>query len=185
VTLPTNAKARKDIPIFTGMLKYFPDAVAAVAKLSVIGNEQHNPGEPLHWARGKSTDQHDTLVRHVMEAGTLDADGVPHDVKVAWRALAALQEYLEENPWATTVNDILSHDMDTYKPGTASTDWTTFIEPVEHCAQYCVRFSAKRGPVTSVTYKGPFRDLAAADKYLDRNPEGITGLKTIHALNRP
>ena len=97
--LPSDAKARKDIPIYTGVLKYFPDAVAAVAKLSVIGNEQHNPGEPLHWSRGKSTDQHDTLVRHAMEAGSLDADGVPHDVKVAWRALAALQLYLEENPW--------------------------------------------------------------------------------------
>lgn len=76
-------------------MKYFPDALIAVAALSFIGNEQHNPGEPLHWARDKSTDQEDTLLRHLFEAGTLDTDGVRHSAKVAWRALAALQLEIE------------------------------------------------------------------------------------------
>jgi hypothetical protein len=95
VTLPTDDDARKGIPIFSGLLMYFPDACAAVAELSRIGNDQHNPGEPMHWARGKSTNQLDTLLRHLMEVGTLDTDGVAHSTKVAWRALANLQLELE------------------------------------------------------------------------------------------
>lgn len=94
--LPTDAKARKRYPICTGLLDYFPNACAAVAELSMIGNEQHNPGQPLHWARGKSTDHGDTLLRHQMERGTVDTDGVRHSTKVAWRALAQLEEELEQ-----------------------------------------------------------------------------------------
>ena len=94
--LPTDAKERKKIPLATGLLDYFPDALAAVANLSYVGNEQHNPGQPLHWARHKSTDQADTLMRHLLERGTLDSDGVRHSTKVAWRALAILQLELEE-----------------------------------------------------------------------------------------
>lgn len=93
---PNDSKERKRRPIMTGVLDYFPDAIAAVAELSVIGNEQHNPGEPLHWARDKSTDQADTAVRHLMERGTFDIDGVRHSTKAAWRALANLQTELEE-----------------------------------------------------------------------------------------
>lgn len=96
MTLPTDAKARKAVPIFSGCLRYFPDALAAVAELSRIGNDQHNPGEKLHWARGKSTDELDALTRHLMDAGTVDTDGVLHDTKVAWRALANLQKRLED-----------------------------------------------------------------------------------------
>lgn len=94
-TLPTNAKARKSIPLYSGLIKYFPDALAAVAELSRIGNDQHNPGQPLHWDRSKSSDEHDALCRHLWEAGTIDTDGVRHSVKVAWRALAALQKEIE------------------------------------------------------------------------------------------
>lgn len=96
MSLPTDARARKHVPIFSGVMMYFPDALAAVAELSRVGNDQHNPGEPLHWARGKSTDELDALVRHLTEAGTTDTDGVLHDTKVAWRALANLQKRLED-----------------------------------------------------------------------------------------
>lgn len=95
MTLPTDAKARKDTPIFSGVVRYFPDALAAVAELSRIGNEQHNPGKPLHWDRSKSTDECDALMRHLVEAGTIDTDGVRHSTKVAWRALANLQKEIE------------------------------------------------------------------------------------------
>ncbi len=95
MSLPTDAKARKGIPIATGFIDYFPDAIAAVAELSRIGNDQHNPGKPLHWDRSKSTDEGDTLMRHFIERGTLDADGVRHSAKVAWRALALLQKEIE------------------------------------------------------------------------------------------
>lgn len=94
--LPTDAKERKNVPIGTGVLDYFPAALAEVAKVSFKGNEQHNPGEPLHWARQKSTDQSDTIIRHYMERGGIDVDGMRHSAKLAWRALALLQLELEE-----------------------------------------------------------------------------------------
>ena len=96
VVLPSDPKERKKIPIYSGVLKYFPDAIAEVAKVSWAGNEQHNPGEPLHWAREKSTDQEDTAIRHLMEAGKIDTDGQRHTAKAAWRILAMLQLEIEE-----------------------------------------------------------------------------------------
>jgi hypothetical protein len=93
--LPTVAKERKAIPIATGFIDYFPKAIAAVAELSRIGNDQHNPGQPLHWAREKSTDEADCLMRHFIERGTTDTDGVRHSTKVAWRALALLEKEIE------------------------------------------------------------------------------------------
>ena len=93
--LPIDAKERKTYPIATGFIDYFPDAVAAVAHLSYVGNNQHNPGKPLHWDRTKSMDHADTLMRHFLQRGTLDSDGVRHSVKAAWRALALLQLELE------------------------------------------------------------------------------------------
>lgn len=94
--LPTDAAARKDVPIATGFIDYFPDAIAAVAALSKKGNEQHNPGKPLHWDRSKSGDESDALMRHFLERGTIDTDGVRHSAKVAWRALAMLQKEIEQ-----------------------------------------------------------------------------------------
>lgn len=93
--LPTDAASRKAIPIGSGCLDYFPSALIEVAKVSKAGNDQHNPGEPLHWARGKSTDHSDTIIRHWMERGKLDVDGQRHSAKLAWRALALLQMELE------------------------------------------------------------------------------------------
>lgn len=95
VVLTTNAQARKNTPIFSGVLRYFPRALAAVAAVSQIGNEQHNPGQPLHWDRSKSTDEYDALARHLLEVGTFDTDGVRHSAKMAWRALAGLEKELE------------------------------------------------------------------------------------------
>lgn len=97
VSMPTEAKARKGIPVVTGVLDYFPDAIIAIAKLSKAGNDQHNPGQPLHWDRSKSTDHADTIGRHLAQRGTLDTDGQRHSAKVAWRALALLQEEIESD----------------------------------------------------------------------------------------
>ncbi len=95
--LPNDPSARKEIPIATGVLDYFPAAIAEIAKVSRAGNDQHNAGQPLHWARGKSTDQADTMLRHFIERGLIDAiDGQRHSAKMAWRALALLQLELEE-----------------------------------------------------------------------------------------
>jgi len=96
MSLPTDSAARKDLPIVTGVLDYFPDAIAAVAECSRIGNEKHNPGQPLHWTREKSTDHADCIGRHLIERGTMDADGIRHTAHLAWRALALLQTEIEQ-----------------------------------------------------------------------------------------
>ncbi|WQZ00690.1 hypothetical protein NP1_35 [Xanthomonas phage NP1] len=95
--LPTDSAERKGIPLAQGVLYYFPAALAEIAKLSKAGNEKHSPGQPLHHARGKSTDHADCIIRHLIDSGTIDPeDGMRHSAKVAWRALALLQEELEQ-----------------------------------------------------------------------------------------
>jgi len=94
--LPTDAAERKNLPIVTGFLDYFPLSCLEVARVSVVGNVQHNPGEPLHWARGKSGDQADTIVRHIMERGGKDTDGVYHMARALWRMHAEFQIFLEK-----------------------------------------------------------------------------------------
>ena len=96
----TEAEKRKRVPIYSGVIKYFPDALKVVAQVSWVGNEQHNKGEPLHWARGKSMDQLDAAVRHITDYASgvkIDTDGVPHLGKAAWRLLAQLQLDEEKN----------------------------------------------------------------------------------------
>ena len=90
-----NKDKRKQIPIYTGVIKYFPDAIAEIAKVSYAGNQQHHPDKPLHWDRAKSKDELDALMRHLLEAGKIDNDGMRHTAKVAWRALANLQKEIE------------------------------------------------------------------------------------------
>jgi hypothetical protein len=94
-TLTTDKQARKEMPIARGLFDYFPNACAYVAHVSFKANEQHNPGEPMHWAREKSTDHADCIARHLIERGGLDDDGLLHSGKLAWRALAQLQLELE------------------------------------------------------------------------------------------
>jgi len=93
--LPRDAAGRKAAPVCTGVLDYFPDALVEVARVSKVGNDQHNPGQPLHWAKEKSKDEADALVRHLLERGTRDSDGMRHSAKVAWRALALLQREID------------------------------------------------------------------------------------------
>lgn len=102
--LPADATERKKYPIATGVLDYFPSALIEVARVSYEGNQQHNFGQPLHWARGKSTNQEDTVIRHFLERDfktedgtrlTADKDGTYHLAKACWRLLAALQLALE------------------------------------------------------------------------------------------
>jgi dATP/dGTP diphosphohydrolase len=94
--LPQDSEDRKNMPLVTGLLDYFPAALAEVAKLSKAGNDKHNPGEPLHWARGKSMDHADCIARHLADRGAFDPkDGTRHSASLAWRALALLQEELE------------------------------------------------------------------------------------------
>ncbi len=104
--VPLNADAiaasfppRTDCPIVTGLLAYFPNACAYVSHVSKRANDQHNPGEEMHWAFDKSVGKGDQIARHLTEAGTLDMDGLRHSGKVAWRALELLErELLKAHP---------------------------------------------------------------------------------------
>ena len=95
-----NAEWRKQRPIYSGVLKYFGKALLEVAHCSWLGNNQHNPGKPLHWDRSKSKDELDAHIRHLMDMDSLlekDDDGSYHLAKAAWRILAILEKELEAN----------------------------------------------------------------------------------------
>lgn len=95
--MTTDKTQRKERPIARGVLDYFPDAIADVANVSFVGNQQHNPGQEMHWAKDKSPDHADCVARHLIERGTRDNDGLRHSAKAAWRALAMLQIEIEKD----------------------------------------------------------------------------------------
>jgi hypothetical protein len=106
-TLPESSKERKDFPLYSGTIKYFPKALAEVAYICKIGNDKHNPGQPLHHARGKSMDHADCIARHLIDLNEdfgkgvgRDENGVPQVAYIAWRALALAQEWYEKNAGA-------------------------------------------------------------------------------------
>ncbi len=108
LTLPTDSSERKNYPILSGCVKYFPAALAGVARISKIGNDKHNPGQPLHHARSKSTDHGDCIVRHLIDAEDLlaayrrgDTSATKEMIltevnQLAWRALSYSQVLQEE-----------------------------------------------------------------------------------------
>lgn len=96
-SLPEDSDLREQFPMADGLLDYFPNALAEVSKVSKIGNEKHNPGQAMHWSRGKSTDHRNKIMRHLIDAGGKDSYGVRHSAYLAWRALANLQEELERD----------------------------------------------------------------------------------------
>lgn len=105
----SESQIRKEHPIFSGVMNYFPDALWYISEISVRGNKKHNPGEPLHWSKDKSNDHADTVARHLLDAGKVDAEGQLHSGNLAWRALALLQTEIEERK----------------KTG----NWTSFVQP--------------------------------------------------------
>lgn len=117
VYIPEGDQERKDAPMFRGLLGYFPAALFEVAAHSLESDRKHNPGNPTapNWARGKSSDHEDCIIRHLIDAGPRRGllaklpvwllEKLPgssaRDAKryhlrcLAWRALALLQEDCE------------------------------------------------------------------------------------------
>jgi hypothetical protein len=106
LTLPTDSALRKEYPMLSGCLKYFPAAIAGVARVSKMGNDKHNPGQPMHHARGKSSDHGDCILRHLTDtedllaniargAGATPEQALLEASQLAWRALAYSQELHE------------------------------------------------------------------------------------------
>lgn len=96
--LPNDAKARKAVPA-GAVLDYFDSAWVEIAKALQDGNDQHNPGERLHWSRGKSSDHEHCIIRHYLQRGKLSVSPtgavIRHSTYLAIRALMFLQEELE------------------------------------------------------------------------------------------
>lgn len=137
---------RKQVAVSRGLFAYFPDALALVARHSVISNEKHNPGQPVHWSRGKSTDQEDCIARHslsiAIDPNSLD-DGQPHIVCRAWRALAALQLWAEaQQERATLPEPVLRPDGSNIVPDSGWAPWfgETSTPPVDGDKRLHVRF---------------------------------------------
>lgn len=102
--LPEDGETRARYPLYDGLFAYFPAALCEVARWSIVGNEKHNPGERLHWAREKSTDHENKILRHLLDARQVDEEGFVEAVALAWRALALCQTILEERGWAEGPN---------------------------------------------------------------------------------
>jgi hypothetical protein len=106
-TLPTDSNDRKNYALFRGCLRYFPAALAGVAKTSKLGNDKHNPGQEMHHARSKSLDHGDCIMRHLMDLEDLISamnrgEKVTEEMILAeadcmaWRSLALSQELHEK-----------------------------------------------------------------------------------------
>lgn len=106
---PSESQIRKATPVYRGFFRYFPKAIRAVTAVSQIGNNKHNPGEDLHWAKEKSTDEPDCVLRHMLDeaeceiegeigAGGVDESGVLNLASTAWRAMANLERLLDAHP---------------------------------------------------------------------------------------
>lgn len=109
--LPVDSTTRKTYPLYSGLMAYFPAALAAVAHHSFVSNEKHNPGLPLQHSRDNSTDHADCILRHQMEG---DFEGV------AWRALAQLQEQLEKEGAPVAPAATFTKEVDDTKKRTAA-----------------------------------------------------------------
>lgn len=92
--LPKEDQERKQIRIYDGFIKYFPDAIVEVTKISCKGSNQHHADKPIHWDRNKSKEELNSLMRHLLEA--MQTDDVEDWARVAWRAMANLQKKTEQ-----------------------------------------------------------------------------------------
>jgi hypothetical protein len=109
LTLGTDSEARKRVQLVLACFRYMPAALARFALHSKAGNDKHNPGEPIHHARGKSMDHEECIARHLFDMQDIEAyierNGAdPHVVKLLldeataefWRAGIFLQELCEK-----------------------------------------------------------------------------------------
>lgn len=95
LTLPTDSVTRKGMPVASGAMHYFPRALAYLSMISKLGNDKHNPGEPLHWSKEKSYDHLDCIARHLIDAGKRGDGGMRESGYLFWRAAANLECELE------------------------------------------------------------------------------------------
>ena len=159
-----NSAERKQTPVASGVLDYFPDALVAIAKVSWFGNEKHNPGQPLHWSRGTSDDHADCLIRHFLQRGTTDSSGVLHSAEMAWRALALLQLEIEASRELPELRSALATEMADQSHGNDLP--TIVVEHHDHWVPWTAAHAERypQGPTTEpnrsidVLYRGGLSD---------------------------
>lgn len=95
---------RKQMPVHRGCFKYFPDALMAVAMLSMRADRKHTPNADPNdmsrpqWVKDASADHGDCVGRHQLDVGIQDEQmGLDFMVSVGWRALAQLQAHIDEH----------------------------------------------------------------------------------------
>lgn len=114
-TLPQDSEERKLYPLFTGVMRFFPAAVAAVARHIKRGADKHCNGRVV-WRRGTSDDHEDCILRHLMDLADkrremqgevgyarmqqLYAEACEEAAAIAWRALALCQVVHEHYAYA-------------------------------------------------------------------------------------
>jgi hypothetical protein len=90
-------RTKKDM-LASGVLDYFPNALAAIGRHSRRGNEKYPPADgstDLRWSFDVSTEHADAILSHLSHRGTIDEEFQDsHTVGAAWRALALLETEL-------------------------------------------------------------------------------------------
>lgn len=99
---PDDDKARKMLPIFKFITRYFPKALREVTKVCVVNNVRYNPERSpadINWARGKSPDQLGSAFRHMLESAV--DEKVFEDVPAEIVALTGIEKVyvLAEAMW--------------------------------------------------------------------------------------
>ena len=90
----------KEDRITSGVLDYFPNALAAIGRWSTYNNTKYPPAVPSpdgspRWSFNVSTNHADAIASHLAQRGTVDTEtGFSHSVPLAWRALALLESEL-------------------------------------------------------------------------------------------
>ena len=132
MTLPEDSKGRAEWPLWDYQTGYFPDAWLAEVQVAWIGNQQHNPGEPMHWAREKSTDHMNKAARHQWDYGRgvkKDVDGCWHLAKAIWRLKAQLQLDIEQETTRVSGTEDRPDFRDTGSDVDCLGDWGCLGDP--------------------------------------------------------
>lgn len=185
-----SSEERKQYPMSSGLLDYFPDSLALISHISWLGNEKHNPGQPLHHARGKSTDHADCVIRHHSTRGQPE-NGVPlmHMAEEGWRVLAMLQEALEDyyNLDIAPGAQPPKAEGKAEEPKTASeaeSDLSRHFDYPEG-TEFAVQWTDISGSIARLTATdGPFPDYEAAADYIRDNPHERDGTGSICVFSR-
>lgn len=157
MSLPKDRSARNALPIWDGFIEYFPDVFAEVAKVSVVGNKQHNLGAKLHWDTTVSTDHKNKAFRHMLDDSNgevMDDDDTFHLAKAVWRLSAALQIRI----WQRDGKDEHGQPIQNDNPAIGIRDTQPIPEITFFTTQPCACgarvFTFKRGKLPPSVYSG-------------------------------